>query len=105
MVILDSVTADQFAQVVRDLCDTPAAVMDHPTPAAVGAVVAGIQRACRRRVLLAQDSSELTPYGGGPRQVVNLLTTQDARDLTVPPTLTWPIGYTVWLSDPTLGCA
>jgi hypothetical protein len=32
--------------------------------------------------------------------VVNLLTTQEARDLTAPATRTWPIQYTVWLSDP-----
>ena len=101
VVILDSLTADQFAQVARGMCDTPAAVLDHPTAAAVDAVVSGIQRAGRRPVLLAQDSSELTPYGGGPRQVVNLTTTQEAHDLTAPPTLTWPVRYTVWMSNPT----
>ena len=101
VVILDSVTADQFAQVARGMCDTPAAILDHPTAAAVDAVVSGIQRAGRRPVLLAQDSSELTPYGGGPRQVVNLATTQEAHELTAPPTLTWPVQYTVWMSNPT----
>jgi len=103
VVILDSLTADWFAQVARGLCDTPTAVMDHPTPDAVGAVVSGIQRAGRRPVLLAQDSAELTPYGGGPRQVVSLLTTQDAHNLTTPPTRPWPIWYTAWMSNPTSG--
>jgi hypothetical protein len=103
VVILDSLTADRFAQVARGLCDTPTAVMDHPTPDAVGAVVSGIQRAGRRPVLLAQDSAELTPYGGGPRQVVSLLTTQDAHNLTTPPTRPWPIWYTAWMSNPTSG--
>jgi hypothetical protein len=101
VVILDSLTADRFAQVARGLCDTPTAVMDHPTPATVGAVVSGIERAGRRPVLLAQDSAELTPYGGGPRAVVNLLTTQDAHNLTTPPTRPWPIRYTAWMSNPT----
>jgi hypothetical protein len=101
VVILDSLTADRFAQVARGLCDTPTAVMSHPTRATVGAVVSGIQRAGRRPVLLAQDSAELTPYGGGPRPVVNLLTTQDAHNLTTPPTRPWPARYTAWLSDPT----
>jgi hypothetical protein len=102
VVILDSLTADQFAQVARDVCDTPTAVVDHPTPATVGAVVSGIRHAGRRPVLLAQDSSELTPYReGGPREVVNLLTTQEARELTTPPTRTWPVQYTVWMSNPT----
>jgi hypothetical protein len=79
----------------------PTAVMDHPTPATVGAVVSGIQRAGRRPVLLAQDVSVLIPYGGGPRPVVSLLTTQDAHNLTTPPTRPWPAQYTVWMSNPT----
>ncbi len=100
VVILDSLTADRFAQVVRGTCDTPTAILDHPTAKTVGDVLAGIERAGRRPVLMAQDQSLLAPYGGGPRQVVNLLTTQEAHDLTAPATRTWPIQYTVWLSDP-----
>jgi hypothetical protein len=101
VVILDPLTADQFAQVARSICDTPTASLDHATTATVGAVVAGIQHAGRRPVLLARDSSELAPYGGGPRQVVSLLTTQEARELTTPPTRTWPVQYSVWISNPT----
>jgi len=101
VVILDPLTADRFAQVARGQCDTPTAVMGHPTPAKVGAVVSGIQRAGRRPVLLARDGSVLTPYGGGPRQVVSLLTTQDAHNLTMPPDRPWPIWFTVWMSNPT----
>ena len=100
VVILDSLTADRFAQVARGTCDTPTAILDHPTAKTVGAVLSGIERAGRRPVLMAGDQSLLAPYGGGPRQVVNLLTTQEARDLTAPATRTWPIQYTVWLSDP-----
>jgi hypothetical protein len=100
VVILDSLTADRFAQVVRGQCDTPTAILDHPTAKTVGAVLAGIERAGRRPVLIARHQSLLAPYGGGPRQVVNLLTTQDADDLTAPATRTSPIQYTVWLSDP-----
>ena len=33
--------------------------------------------------------------------MVNLLTTQEAHNLTAPPTRTWLIHYTVWLSRPT----
>jgi hypothetical protein len=100
VVILDALTADRFAQAIRGRCDTPAAVLTGARPATVGAVVAGIGRAGRRPVLLAQSGSELTPYGGGPRQVLSLQTTQDARDLSAPPTSTGLIQYTVWLSDP-----
>ena len=63
-------------------------------------MLAGIERAGRRPVLIARDQALLAPYGGGPRQVVSLLTTQEAHDLTAPATRTWPIQYTVWLSDP-----
>lgn len=51
-------------------------------------------------MLLAETESELTPYGGAPREVVNLLTTQEAHELTSPPTRTWLIHYTVWMSTP-----
>ena len=100
VVILDSLTADRFAQVTRGLCDTPTAIVDHPTAKTVTAVLSGIELAGRRPVLMAQDQSQLAPYGGGPRPVLSLLTTQEARDLTAPATRTWPIQYTVWLSDP-----
>jgi hypothetical protein len=99
-VILDSLTADRFAQVVRGMCGTPAAVLDPVTPATVDAVVAGIEAVGRRPVLLAETEAELAPYGGAPREVVNLLTTQEAHTLTSPPTRTWLIHYTVWMSEP-----
>jgi hypothetical protein len=50
-------------------------------------------------VLLAQQPTEFTAFGA-PREVVNLLTTQEAHNLTSPPTRTWLIHYTVWMSEP-----
>jgi hypothetical protein len=100
VVILDSLTADRFAQVVRGICATPAAVLANPTPAAVKAVVSGIESVGRRPVLLAQQPTQLTRYGAVPRQVVSLHTTQEAHNLTGPPTRTWLIYYTVWMSMP-----
>jgi hypothetical protein len=99
-VILDSLTADRFAQLVRGMCGTPAAVLAPVTSSTVVAVVARIEGAGRRPVLLAQTEAELAPYGGAPREVVNLLTTQEAHNLTSPPTRTWLIHYTVWMSEP-----
>jgi hypothetical protein len=101
VVILDSLTADQFAQVIRGMCDTPTAVLGHVTPVTVSEVMARIEGAKRRPVLLAQAESELAGYGGTPTEVVNLLTTQEAHDPTTPPSGTWPIRYTVWMSQPT----
>ena len=101
IVILDQLTGDRFAQVTRGICNTPTAIMDNPSPAAVSAVIAGIERAGRHPVLLAQFAPELAPYGGDPREVVNLYTTQEAHELTTAPERTWNIHYTVWMSTPT----
>jgi hypothetical protein len=102
VVILDSLTADRFAQVIRGICDTPAAVLTNPSKAKTSAVVQGIEGVGRRPVLLAQEQAELTTYGASAREVVNLLTTQEAHDLTSPPTRTWLIHYTVWMSEPAI---
>jgi hypothetical protein len=51
-------------------------------------------------VFLAQDESELPAGGSQPTEVVNLLTTQEAHNLTAPPTRTWLIHYTVWMNVP-----
>jgi hypothetical protein len=75
-------------------------VLASVTPAAVNVVVTSIVRAGRRPVLLAEQQPELLPLGGAPREVVNLLTTQEAHNLTSPPTRTWLIHYTVWMSEP-----
>ena len=100
VVIVDSLTADRFAQLIRGLCDTPTAQLTVVSPANVSAVIDGIRRAGRRPVLLAQQPSELTPYGASPVEVLNLLTTQEAHNLTAPPTRTWLIHYTVWMLQP-----
>jgi len=100
VVILDQLTADRFAQVTRGICDTPAAVLDNPAPSEVNAVVTGIRSAGRQAILLGQSESELTQYGT-PSEAVNLLTTQEAHLLNGPPTRTWGIRYTVWLTTAT----
>jgi hypothetical protein len=100
VIILDQLTADRFAQVIRGQCDTPAAILASPATGAVSQAVAGIEQAGRRPVLLGQTQAELAPYGGQPREVVNLLTTQEAHELTTAPTRTWRIHYTVWMTEP-----
>ncbi len=100
VVIVDSLTADRFTQIVRGMCGTPAARMDAPTPAAVARVMAGIRRAGRRPVLLAGSAAQLAPYGGAVRRVVYHATRQDEHRLTQPPTTTWRILYQVWMSGP-----
>jgi len=97
VVILDSLTADRFAQVVRGMCGLPTAVVT--SHADLPPVIAGIEHVGRRPVLLAQYRAELP---GTPKEVVNLLTTQEAHNLTAPPIRTWLIHYTVWMSTSTV---
>ena len=54
----------------------------------------------RRPVLLAGSQTQLAPYGDSSRKVLDLLTTQDAHELTQPPTRTWLIHFVIWLSEP-----
>jgi hypothetical protein len=105
VVIIDPLTADRFSQLVRGMCATPAARLGTPTPASVRAVTLSIEQAGRRPVLLAGTQSRLAPYGGAPREVLDLLTRQEPHTLTQPPTGTWPIRYQVWLSRPAAGAA
>jgi hypothetical protein len=100
VVIVDSLTADRFSQVIRGMCETPTTRIDSATAGEVSAVEAGIERAGRRPVLLAGTQAQLAPYGGSARKVLDLLTTQDAHELTQPPTRTWLIHLVVWMSNP-----
>ena len=101
VVILDRVAASEFAQVTRGMCGVPAAVMAGAPVAQVQSVIRGIAGAARQPVLMATRAAELTPYGATPRRVVDLITTQDAHDLTQPPSTTWPISYQLWMSAQT----
>ena len=57
-------------------------------------------RTGHQAVLFATRPAELTPYGGTPRQVVNLTTIEDAHVLTQPPASGWPVRYVLWMSGP-----
>lgn len=100
VVIVDPRVASQFTQVIRGMCNVPVAAMDRPSPVSLQPVVSGIVSARRRPVLLGAAAAELNRYGIPPRRILNLATTQDAHELTRPPTTTWPIHYTIWMSQP-----
>ncbi|HEY4852141.1 MAG TPA: hypothetical protein VII22_15240, partial [Streptosporangiaceae bacterium] len=100
VVILDRVAADQFSQVIRGMCDVPTGVMAGASPAEVQAVLSGITSAGRRAVLVGSGSAEFARYGVSPSKVLDLTTTQDAHDLTQPPTAPWQIRYVLWISAP-----
>ncbi|HEY2237748.1 MAG TPA: hypothetical protein VGI21_03110, partial [Streptosporangiaceae bacterium] len=100
VVIVDSLTADRFSQVIRGMCETPTTRIDSATAGDVSSVEAGIEKAGRRPILLAGTQAQLAPYGDSARKVLDLLTTQDAHELTQPPTRTWLIHFVVWMSNP-----
>ena len=97
-VILDRLAASEFAPAIRGMCGVPAGVMAGASVAQVQSVIRGIADTGRQPVLLATRPAELTPYGVTPRRLVGLVTTQDAHDLTQPPSSTWPITYQLWMS-------
>jgi len=100
VVLLDKVAARAFAQVIRGTCGVPTGIVTGTAPGNVSAIIGGIERAGRHPALLATTAAELTPYGASPRQIVNLATQQDEHLLTRPPTSTWPVRYSLWMSQP-----
>jgi len=103
VLLLDHVAARRFTQVIRGMCGIPAGVMTNASQAQVEAVIGEIMRTGHPPVLLATRPAELAPYGGTPRQVVDLTTVQDAHVLTQPPASGWPVRYVLWMSGPGTG--
>jgi hypothetical protein len=93
-------TAGQFAQVVRGMCGDPAAVVVQPTTGRVRRLIADIQRAGRRPVLLSAYEGSFRKFGPGPPvQVVDLQTRADAHELVKPPLTTDPLTISVWMME------
>lgn len=100
VVIVDRSAADEFAQAIRGMCGVPTGVMAGASTAEVQSVVRAIAADGRQPVLLSTRAVELAAYRATPRQVLGLNTTQDAHDLTQPPTTAWQISYDLWMSAP-----
>jgi hypothetical protein len=100
VVIIDRTIAEQFTQVIRGMCDVPVASMTGQTTAAVSAVIQGIQGAGRHPVLLGSRPGQLTAFGGSPVRVLDLVTAQDAHDLTSPPTAPSKVHFEIWMLAP-----
>ncbi len=100
VLLLDKVAARAFAEVIRGTCGVPTGIVTGAATADVATVIGGIERAGRHPALIATKPVELTPYGASPREIVNLSTQQDEHLLTRPPTSTWPVRYTLWISQP-----
>jgi hypothetical protein len=100
VVIISYATASRLVQVVRGMCDVPAARLFLPQPASVQATLAGIRHAGRRPVLLAAKQAQLTRFGGPARRIMALRSTADAHPLTAPPTGTTRLILNVWMWAP-----
>ncbi len=100
VIIVDSVAARQFTEVIRGMCGVPVGVMAGASRAQVQAVIAGIERSGRRPVLFSATQAGLAPFLVPARRVVDLVTQQDAHVLTQPPASTWPVRYQLWMSLP-----
>jgi hypothetical protein len=99
VVIVDQTVAGEFAQVIRGMCGDPTASVAGQPAGNVQRVLAGIEHAGRRPVLLGASPSQLYGYGGGsPVEVLNLATSEDPHTLTQPPAAVWPVHYVIWMS-------
>jgi hypothetical protein len=100
VVIVALPVAQQFSQVIRGMCGIPTASMAGQSAVSVQSVVASIEHAGRRPVLLGARPSQLRAYGGGsPVRVLDLSTSQDPHTLTQPPTTLFPADYVIWMSS------
>jgi hypothetical protein len=100
VVIVDSLVADTFTQLVRGMCGVPVARTHDPRVRAVSDVISGIRQAGRRPVLLGARRRQLRPYGAVPRRIMALRSTQDSHTLVNPPRATWKLTVNVWMSEP-----
>jgi hypothetical protein len=107
-IIIERVTGDRFAQLIRGMCGTPAARVrvgagfKTAPEKDVRRIVQKVVAAGRRPVLLGADSADVTPYGT-PRRVFHIHTRRDASTLTKAPRTTWSLSIDVWMADPMYG--
>ena len=100
VLILDQHTADMYGQVIRGMCDVPVAWLPRSAPSVtVDAVLRGIASAGRKAVVLGATAGEVSAYGGHPRLVLDLLTTDDPHELTQPPGAPRPVRYMIWMTE------
>jgi hypothetical protein len=101
VVIVDSQTARQLAEVIRGTCGHPAATINNPSVRAVQLAVRDISQAGRRPVLLASRRSQLMAYGGRPKKIMTLYSKSDQILVTTSPLGTSAFNVIVWMSEPT----
>ncbi|MEV0379919.1 glycosyltransferase family 39 protein [Nonomuraea sp. NPDC050643] len=105
VLIVERVTGDRFTQVVRGMCDRPAAQVARPGESDVASepevrrLAERVRAAGRVPVVLAAEAAQVAPYGS-PSQVMALVARQDERSLTEAPNGTWTLRMNVWMAIP-----
>ncbi|MER7362462.1 phospholipid carrier-dependent glycosyltransferase [Nonomuraea wenchangensis] len=103
VLIVERVTADRFTQVVRGMCDVPAASVRRPARVDVARddetrrLAERVRAAGRVPVVLAAEVDQVARYGT-PVQVFALTARQDERSLVSPPDGTWSLGMNAWMA-------
>jgi hypothetical protein len=103
VLIVERVTGDRLTQVVRGMCDRPAARVarvnnaDTAPEAEVRRLIGRVRAAGRVPVVLGADDSQVSPYGPAV-QVMALATRQDERSLVDAPNGTWSLTVGVWMA-------
>ncbi|MEV4549482.1 phospholipid carrier-dependent glycosyltransferase [Nonomuraea wenchangensis] len=103
VLIVERVTADRFTQVVRGMCDVPAASVRRPAGVDVARddetrrLAERVRAAGRVPVVLAAEADQVARYGT-PVQVFALTARQDERSLVTPPDGTWSLGMNAWMA-------
>jgi hypothetical protein len=100
VVIVDSVTAGQFAQLIRGMCGVPVGSMAGQPVAAVDRVLSGISAAGRKPILLASTVRRAAQFGGTPVRIMDLATTGDPHELIQLPTAPTSVRYVIWMTAP-----
>ncbi|MGW5161971.1 glycosyltransferase family 39 protein [Nonomuraea wenchangensis] len=105
VLIVERVTGDRFAQVVRGMCDVPAASVRRPDDMDVARdddtrrLAERVRAAGWVPVVLAAEADQVARYGT-PVQVFELTARQDERSLVSPPDGTWSLRMNVWMAVP-----
>ncbi|GAA3715853.1 hypothetical protein GCM10022224_096880 [Nonomuraea antimicrobica] len=102
VLFVERVTGDRFTQVVRGMCDRPAARVartnsDTAPESEVRRLAERVRAAGRVPVVLGAEESQVAPYGPAS-QVMALVTRQDERSLTEAPNGTWSLRMDVWMA-------
>lgn len=100
VVIVDSGTASNFAQLIRGLCQVPTAYLDNGAPGALADVAAEIRSRDRVPVLISSEPDRLRPYlpdGTEPESVFDVDADQDPSTLMRPPQGPWPFTATLYI--------